>query len=111
MKLLTLIAAFAAATAFAQEAEVLHGERVADPFRHLENPADARTQAFYREQAERAKASLEALPGRAAMQARVRALSEAGTVVTRLSVSTTHVFYMKRQPRELQPALYVLDGP
>jgi prolyl oligopeptidase len=111
MRIAALLAAFAAAAVFAQDADVLHGERVADPFRHLENPSEPRTQAFYREQADRTRAALDLLPGRAALLSRVRALSEAGTVVTQLAVSNGRVFYLKRQPREMQSSLYVLDAP
>src|SRR5687767_9805601 len=36
-----------------------------DPFRYLEDAADPRTQEFFREQAARARAALDAIPGRA----------------------------------------------
>jgi prolyl oligopeptidase len=111
MRIAALIAALAASTAFAQAVDTLHGETVRDPFRYLEDAKDPRTPAFFRDQAERAKAALERIPGRAAMLERVRALSGDATVVIRVQVVGSRLFYLKRQPKELQAKLYVLEAP
>jgi prolyl oligopeptidase len=81
-----------------------------DPFRYLEDASDARTQAYFREQAERTRATLEAIPGRDAMLARVRELSDAATVVTRLSQAGRRLFYLRLAPTQMTPVLCMRDG-
>ena len=60
--------------------DVLHGQRVADPYRWLEDPADERTVAWSRAQDELASVQLAELPGRDALAARMHALLDAGSV-------------------------------
>jgi prolyl oligopeptidase len=60
--------------------EDLHGHRVADPYRWLEDPDDRRTRAWTQEQDELASASLAALPLRAAFAERLEQLVHAGAV-------------------------------
>ncbi|MGZ5105940.1 MAG: hypothetical protein ACXWBR_16930, partial [Usitatibacter sp.] len=82
-----------------------------DPFRSLEDLARPETGAFLREQGARTRAELDNIPGRAAMLARIRALSEADTTVTSLAVTQgPRVFYLKRGPRDATPVLYVRDS-
>ncbi|HEX4763425.1 MAG TPA: hypothetical protein VFU92_03775, partial [Usitatibacter sp.] len=57
-----------------------------DAFRYLEDPADARTAAFYREQDVAARAKLDAIPGRAEMLTRIRALREASSTVSSIAL-------------------------
>jgi prolyl oligopeptidase len=94
---------------------VAHGAQAAepaaeDPFRYLEDPGDARTQAFFREQGASARQMLDAIPGRAAMLARIRALSEGETTVTQLAVASSRTFYLKLQPREATAVLCMREG-
>lgn len=71
----------------------------ADAYRELEQASEPKAQAFYREQGERARQALDALPGRAALLARIDALSESTTPITSLQVTHgTRVFYLKRSP-------------
>ena len=81
-----------------------------DPFRYLEDASDTRTQEFFREQAARARAALDAIPGRAAMAERVRALSEGATTVTGIAVTASRVFYLKLAPQHATALLCVRDG-
>ena len=81
-----------------------------DPFAYLEDGGDARTHAFFREQAAQARAQLDAIPGRAAMLARIRTLSGAGTQVTALALAGSRVFYLKQGPGQAQPVLCVREG-
>jgi prolyl oligopeptidase len=60
--------------------EDLHGYAVADPYRWLEDPADPRTVAWSAAQDELARAALDALPGRAALEERLRGYLSAGSV-------------------------------
>jgi prolyl oligopeptidase len=81
-----------------------------DPFRYLEDRNDPRTQEFFRTQAEQAKAQLAALPGRQAMLARIRTLSEAATSVTDVKLAARRVFYLRQSPGTGQPRLCMREG-
>jgi len=58
----------------------LHGYDIPDPYRWLEDPADARTVAWSAAQDELTAARLTALPGRDRLAARLRGLLDAGSV-------------------------------
>jgi len=81
-----------------------------DPFAYLENDADPRTQAFYREQDAAARAKLDAIPGRAELLTRIRALREAATTVSSLAMAGNRVFYLRRDARHAQPVLCMRDS-
>ena len=100
---LALLAAIAMASASAQTGSE-------DPYAFLENTADARSQAFYREQAAATRAALDAIPGRGEMLSRIRALSEAGTTITAIALAGARVFYLKRGPGQLTPVLCMREG-
>ncbi len=97
---LVAVAALASTTAHAQDAD--------DPFRALE--AAPAAHAFLQEQDARARAVLDAIPGRAALAERVRALEEAHTAITHLSLEATRVFYLKAAPGFPVPVLCVREG-
>jgi prolyl oligopeptidase len=89
------------------------GVQVADPYRHLENVADPQVQAWMRAQADAANAALAALPGRAALLARIQAVEGAAGGVT-LTVTRTdsgRLFFLRRDPGENQFKLVWRDGP
>ncbi|MDQ3025099.1 MAG: prolyl oligopeptidase family serine peptidase [Pseudomonadota bacterium] len=81
-----------------------------DPFAYLENGADPRTQAFFREQGAAARARLDAIPGRAQMLERIRTLSDSAVTVSSIAITPTRIFYLKLEPRRMQPVLCVRDG-
>ena len=81
-----------------------------DPFAYLENDADARTQAFYREQDAAARAKLDAIPGRAELLTRIRALRDAATTVSSLALGGNRVFYLRRDPRHAQAVLCLRES-
>ena len=81
-----------------------------DPFRHLEDASDPRTREFFQEQARRARATLDAIPGHDAMLARVHALSDGATMVTQVAVTPSRVFYLKLNPRQATPVLCMREG-
>ncbi|HET7732062.1 MAG TPA: prolyl oligopeptidase family serine peptidase [Usitatibacter sp.] len=80
-----------------------------DPYRYLEEAGDPRTQAFFADEARRARAVLDAIPGRQAMLERIRALSSQDTVVTALALGGTRIFYLRHDPRG-GVALCMRDG-
>ncbi|HYC36181.1 MAG TPA: prolyl oligopeptidase family serine peptidase [Usitatibacter sp.] len=100
---LSIAAAVFASTAWAQEP-------ADDPFRYLEDGSEPRTRAFFREQGERARAALDAIPGSARMLERVRALSAEATTVTQLAATPARVFYLKLSPGRSSAVLCMREG-
>ncbi len=77
-----------------------------DPYRALEDVNRPESQAFFRAEAARARESLERIPGRAAMLARIHELSDAGSAVTALTMTAAaRVFYLKLAPQRSTPVL------
>jgi prolyl oligopeptidase len=94
----------AASSASAQEG--------ADPFAILEDPAALSTQSYFRMQAARTRESLERIPGRAPLAARIRELSDAEVTVTALRITAgTRLFYLKLAPGRQFPVLCLREGP
>ena len=83
---------------------------VEEPFRSLENIAAPETRGFYREQTERARAALDALPGRAALLQRIRSLSDASPLVTNVKLAGKRVFYLMHPARDAAPVLCMREG-
>ena len=82
-----------------------------DPFQYLEDAQDARTKAFYAEQGAAARAKLDAIPGRAELLARIRALSQSGVTVSSLALTPSgRLFYLRHDPRRGQPSLVVRES-
>ena len=103
--------AFAAHAALAQgTTEVIHGVSVADPFRSLEEASRPETQAFFRDQDAKARAAFAAIPGRAALHARIRELSQTGAAITELKLAGGKVFYLRRLPGEPNAALCMRES-
>jgi prolyl oligopeptidase len=101
-----IVATLAAAAALIPFAA--HAQDADDPFRSLE--AAPAMQAFLQEQDTRARAVLDAIPGRAALAARVRQLEEAHTAVFRVALEGSRVFYLKAAPGRPVPVLCVREG-
>ena len=102
---------FALANAAAQgTTEVLHGVTVSDPFRFLEDATRPESQAFFKEQDAKARAALAAIPGRAALHARIRELSQAGTSITALKLEAGKIYYLRRLASEPNPALCMRES-
>jgi prolyl oligopeptidase len=104
------LAAFLLAPALAAAqgtTEVIHGVAIADPFRALEEVQSPESQAFFRDQAAKTRAALDALPGRAALLDRIRELSRSGTAITALKLTPNRIFYLRRRGDEPNPSLCV----
>ncbi|HEY4997750.1 MAG TPA: prolyl oligopeptidase family serine peptidase, partial [Usitatibacter sp.] len=85
--------------------------RAGDPFRGLEDASRPATGAFYREQGARTRRELDRIPGRPALLARIRALSESGTTITSLAVTNgTRVFYLRLSPQDASAVLCVRES-
>ena len=81
-----------------------------DPFQYLEDPADARTPTFYAEQDAAARAKLDAIPGRAELLTRIRALRETSSTVSSISPAGNKVFYLRHDPRRGAAVLCMRDS-
>ena len=94
--------------------ETFFGQVVVDPYRYLEDVNNAEVVAYMKAQAEFARKTLDAIPGRAALQSRINTLSEAGVSLSNVQISgtgtSTRVFYYKLSPGESMRKLYVRDG-
>jgi len=90
--------------------ETLHGQALQDPFRALENEADATTRAYLEQQGERTRAVLDRIPGRAALLERVRALDASTTSVSELQLAGNRVFYLRRKPSDDVPVIAMREG-
>ena len=81
-----------------------------DLFERLEDLSSPQSQAFYREQSARARSALDAVPDRAAMLDRIRALSESNPVVTQVKPAGKRIFYLKLASRRATPVLCMREG-
>jgi prolyl oligopeptidase len=93
------------AAAAAWAVALAHGAEPATP-----PPGYALIPAFAREEAPRARALLEGIPGRAAMLERVRALEEESPALRDLALEAGRVFYLKTAPGMPAPVLCVREG-
>jgi prolyl oligopeptidase len=93
--------------------ETFFGQSVTDPYRYMENVKDPEVTGFLRAQGERARKTLDAIPGRAALAERISKLAEAGTTVNGVQITASgsqRVFYYKQVPGESMRKLYVREG-
>jgi prolyl oligopeptidase len=86
------------------------GTKVVDPYRWMEDLKSPQLQAWMKAQAAYTKDYLGKLPGRDALISRVEALDNAATRVTGLQLCGSRYFYLKTNPSDQTPKLYVRDG-
>jgi prolyl oligopeptidase len=94
--------------------EELHGTRVADPYRWLEEADSAEVRTWTDQQNVHTRKVLDALAGREALRGQVKDLLQIG-YVSAPTVRTTNIgiqryFHTKREGVQNQPTLYVRDG-
>ncbi len=89
--------------------EVLHGVRVTDPYRWLEDPDSPRTREWLQAQTEYARRYLDAIPGRQRIRARVREFLDVETHDSIQKVGRRY-FFRKRLPGQEQYSIYFRDG-
>src|SRR5437762_4619850 len=90
------------------QVDVLHGERIADPYRWLEADGHA-TRAWTDAQNARTRSLLDAIPDRARFAARLRELLGVGLLGVPRPAGD-RVFHERRSPGERQAVLYVSDA-
>ena len=87
----------------------IHGRPVADPYRWLEDPSSDATRAWSAAQDELVRSSLDALPGRERLRARLNELVSAG-LVTAPSHRGTRAFYRRQGPEQEHPVVVVREA-
>ena len=102
--------------------ETLHGARIADPYRWLEDGRSAEVEQWTAAQSAYTRNVIGALPGRAALEKRLWALHEIGSLSAPVPrpraapggkggpASTWRYFYTRREGKQNQAVLYVRDG-
>ena len=109
---LTLLAA-PPATRIENVVERIHGVEVRDPYRWLENGDAAEVKAWTAAQDRYLRARLDAVPGRAWIEARLWQWQETGSLgapVVRADGRKVRLFYTRRDGQQNQPVLYVRQG-
>ncbi len=94
--------------------ETLHGTRVADPYRWLEEAESPAVRAWTGEQNARTRKRLDTLGGREALHGQIANLLQVGYVsapsIRTTKAGTRRFFHSKREGAQNQPTLYVRDG-
>lgn len=94
--------------------ETFFGTSVTDNYRYMENTKDPEVVAFMKSESASARTALDAIPGRAALEARINQLSQANTSISAVQVAGTNaaprIFYYKLAPGVNSRKLYARDG-
>jgi prolyl oligopeptidase len=86
-----------------------HGQRIADPYRWLEDSATPETRRFVEEQNTYTRSVLESIPGRDELRQRVEQLLTIGRVASP-RIGGNNYFYERRDGRQNQAVVYVREG-
>ena len=89
--------------------ETIHGHKIADPYRWLEDTNSAATQEYVRAELAYTRSILDPLPGRERMEQRLTELASIGTIGAP-QVGGKYYFYTRRDGTQNQPILYVREG-
>ena len=90
-------------------ADVLHGVRVADPYRWLEDGQNAEVQAWTEAQSKRTRAYLDSLPFRAPLRAKLETLTkQASPRYVGLDATGGQLFAVYSDPKFQQPMIVVM---
>jgi prolyl oligopeptidase len=91
-------------------AEDVHGQRVPDPYRWLEDPHGEETKTWLTEQDELFRSEVDGLRGRDRLRARIRELLGSGTVGSPVWRGERR-FFMRRAAEQEHAVLYTVDPP
>ncbi len=87
----------------------LHGRKITDNYRWLEDSSSPETQEYVREEMAYTRSVLDPLPGRAQIQKRLTELSSIGNIGTPQAAGP-YYFYTRREGTQNQPVLLVREG-
>ena len=89
--------------------DTLHGHKIVDPYRYLENPGDPDTKLYVERELAYTRSILDPLPGRDKINSRLSQLLEIGTVGAP-QMGGPYYFHTRREGLQNQPVLYVREG-
>ena len=89
--------------------DTLHGHKIADPYRWLEDANSADSQEYVRQEMAYTRSILDPLPGRDAIHERLSQLLSIGTIGTP-QVAGPYFLYTRREGNQNQPVLLVREG-
>jgi prolyl oligopeptidase len=86
--------------------DTLHGHKIVDNYRWLEDPQSSETKAWVGEELTYTRSVLDALPGREQIQRRLEQLLTIGSI-SPPQIAGPYYFYTRREGMQNQPVLYV----
>src|SRR5205814_5626224 len=89
--------------------DTLHGHKIADPYRWLENSQAADTQQYVHDELAYTRSILDPLPGRAQTHQRLTQILSIGTIGTP-QLGGNFYFYTRREGTQNQPVVFVREG-
>jgi prolyl oligopeptidase len=89
--------------------ETIHGHKISDPYRWLEDAGSADSQEYVRAELAYTRSILDPLPGRDAIHQRLAQLLSIGTIGTP-QIGGPYYFYTRREGTQNQPVLLVREG-
>jgi len=89
--------------------DTLHGIRITDPYRWLEDQESSETRTWLAAQTQYSRAYLDAIPGRERMRERVRQLLDVENYDS-IHKAGNRYFFRKRLPTQEQPCIYFREG-
>jgi prolyl oligopeptidase len=89
--------------------DTLHGHKIVDPYRYLEDAKSTATQEFVQQELAYTRNLLDPLPGRKQIQARLEQLLTIGNIGAP-QIGGNFYFYTRREGMQNQPVLYVREG-
>jgi len=89
--------------------ETLHGVKIVDPYRYLEDSSSPETQQYVQTQLAYTRSILDRLPGRDKLHARLSELLTIGNLGTP-EIGGKYYFYTRREGTQNQSVLYVREG-
>src|SRR5579864_5292766 len=89
--------------------ETMHGTRIVDDYRWLEDASSPETQRWVSEEGAYSRSLLDPLPGREQLHKRLGELLSIGTI-SAPQIGGPHYFYTRREGTQNQPVLLVREG-
>src|SRR5438067_5317039 len=89
--------------------ETIHGHKIVDPYRWLEDANSAASQEYVRQELAYTRSILDPLPGRDRIHQRLTELLSIGTIASP-QIGGPYFFYTRREGTQNQPVLLVREG-
>ena len=89
--------------------DTVHGRKIVDPYRYMEDPTNPDTQAYVQAELSYTRSILDPLPGREQIHARLSRLIAIGTIAAP-QLGGKYYFYTRREGTQNQPVLYVREA-